>query len=282
MGIEGIKTGNIAAMPQFKANSKDANVTTPETKKNGNGLLYGALAGLAVIGATSCYIMSRGKGKNFIQKLGYKFENKVLLDKEGKKFTGELVHKKANTTYTFKDGILTKSVTTPKKGNVSEIVKNYDEATGKIINNTKKMKDGNYTETVTTFTREEGKTIVKKEGTKADGAKETFETLTTQKNGDKVQITKQTLDKDGKMIQESKEFDIKKKGPEPTKAEAPKPETPKAEAPKAEAPKAEAPKAEAPTAEAPKAETPKAEAPKTEAPKAETPKAENPADKTEK
>ena len=210
MGIDAIKACNINAMPQFKGNSAAATTSKPETKENGNALLYGSIAALAVVGAGIMYKALKGKPpKDFAQlkELGYKFENKAFVDKEGKKFTGKIA--KNNSIITFKDGIITNSVTKPKEGNVTEIVKTFDEA-GKIKTTSRKIKDGNYNETLTTFTREEGKTIVKKEGTKADGAKETFETLTMQKNGDKVQVTKESLGSDGKMALESKEWNVKK------------------------------------------------------------------------
>ena len=80
MGIDAIKTGNITNMPQFKAAKDAGNATKPETKENGNALLYGSIAALAVVGLGIAYKAYKGKAKDFdkLKELGYKFENKLL------------------------------------------------------------------------------------------------------------------------------------------------------------------------------------------------------------
>lgn len=230
MGIDAIKATSINTMPQFKATT-EATTTKPETKENGNALLYGSITALALVGAGLMYARSKKAPKDFanLKNLGYKFENKTFVDKNGKKFTGSFVKKDA--TVTFKDGVMTKSVIKPKEGNATEIINTFDEA-GKIKTKTTKLKDGGeYKELKTTIARENDKVTITKEGIKADGSSDKIETITRQKNGDKLQITKETTDKDGKMIQESKELTIKKAEKKPAETTAEKPAENPAEKP---------------------------------------------------
>lgn len=225
MGIDAIKATNINAMPQFKAANNAASTPKPETKENGNALLYGSIAALAVVGLGLAYRAYKGKApKDFaeLKKLGFKFENKAFVDKEGKKFSGTVTKK--NATMTFKDGVITKSVIKPKDGKETEIINTFDEA-GKIKEKVTKYKEGDFKEIKTTFTREEGKVIAKQEGLNAEGKNQTISTITRQKDGDKIKVTKETTDKDGKVVTETKDFTIKKKdnGPVPDPTPAPDP-----------------------------------------------------------
>ena len=88
MGIDAIKASNINAMPQFKATNNAASTTKPETKENGNALLYGSIAALALLGTGYMIYRSRGKAKDFdkLKQQGFKFDKKLFKQLAGELF----------------------------------------------------------------------------------------------------------------------------------------------------------------------------------------------------
>ncbi len=195
MAVDSIQTVKVNA-PQFKAAENSATTTiTPETKENGNALLYGSLGALGVIAAAGLAIKAvKGKGIDAakLKKLGYKIEEGKLLNKKGKAYTGEITKKGDNGTkyiQEYKDGVQVKTIVKPKNGEYKEVIRSTEKGEGTITTATvytPAKKDADYKEI----------------------------TKVTERTKDKVKTTTTKTPKEGEPVVETIEFYIQKAGGE--------------------------------------------------------------------
>lgn len=195
MAVDSIQTVKVNA-PQFKAAENTAATPAapaPETKKDGNALLYGSLGALGVLAVGGLAYKALKGGKvdiNNIKKLGYKFENGKMLNKKGKAYTGIVNKETANGTkivQEYKNGVQVKTTIKPKDGEYKEIVRTTEKADGVLKNTTvykPAKKDADYKEI----------------------------TKVAERTPEKVKTTTTKTMKKGEPVVETKEVPIKKDG----------------------------------------------------------------------
>ena len=159
MTIDSIKALPIVNAPQFKAQAHQAlgkeTKENTEQKKNGHKLLYGSLAGLAVLGTG--YVIARRKFMNArnikdtaetitetvvkepaklidtLKGLGYQVKNGLMCNAEGKPISDVINHHNlsngSSVALTYQEGIL------------REVIK-VDKASNTLMSKTFKDKDG--------------------------------------------------------------------------------------------------------------------------------------------
>ncbi len=167
MAVDSIQTVKVNA-PQFKAAENTAATPAapaPETKKDGNALLYGSLGALGVLAVGGlAYKALKGGKVQFakLKELGYKFENGKMLNKKGKVYTGKVAGETPSgnkITVEYKDGLKNKLTIKYKDGDNKSMTRTYT-----------RDNDGKVTEIKTTTVDKNGKSETITESWVDDGS----------------------------------------------------------------------------------------------------------------